>query len=134
MNSLASALNIVFEPIIDETLFVISSNSSNHADSRVSKMQFERFKSLVQEKNGIKLLDDYKANNMSACGIVSIAAMLESGLLDKSAAVQVPYSDASIIDVDGKTVCFTALNFSEKADPLESFMDRRQGDRRKPGH
>jgi AmmeMemoRadiSam system protein B len=113
MNILAGALKTVFKPMLEETLFIISSNSGVNIDRRVSKMQSEKFIALVKEKNGTELLRNYHEHNISACGTLAMAAMLKSGLLDQSKYTQIPYSDGSIIDIDDKTVHYTALNFSK---------------------
>ncbi len=112
MTSLASALKIVFEPIIRETLFIISSNSSLQVNPEISRMQSEEFTSLVKGKRGVELLHRLHEGRVTACGTVPMAALLESGLLNKSVVTQVPNSGGSILDVDKKTIYFNALNFS----------------------
>ncbi len=112
MTSLASALNVVFEPILDETLFIVSSNSAIHADPHISQRQSERFIAMIMDKNGAELLRNFQEENISVCGTVAMAALLESGLLEKSIVTHIPNSGASVLDMDNKTVCFTALNFS----------------------
>ncbi len=130
MSSLASALHIVFEPILEETLFIVSSNLSHHADFQTSQNQSERFIGLVKEKNGAELLHNYHEGNVSACGTTAMAAMLESGLLEEDICTQIPHSGGHLIDVDNKIVHYAALNFSPKVDSAEPFVDRRRGDRR----
>jgi AmmeMemoRadiSam system protein B len=134
MSSLASALHIVFEPIIDETLFIISSNSAIHADPEVSKKQSEKFNALIKKKGGTELLRNLHEEHISACGTLAMAAMLESGLLDGCAVTQIPHSDGSLLDIDNKTVYYTSINFSQKAAAADKFVDRRQSDRRKSGN
>jgi AmmeMemoRadiSam system protein B len=133
MNSLASALNVVFGPILNETLFIITSNSSAHIDPQISKTQFEKFIALVKQGKGEELLRNYQEKNISCCGTLAIAAMLESGLLGNSIIAQVPHSDGSILDVDGKTVYYTALNFSQKTGSAAPFVERRQREDRRRG-
>lgn len=112
MNSLAGALHIVFEPILNETLFIISSNSAGNADPKAAQIQFDRFTALVKEKNGTKLLRNFHNEKISACGTLIMAAMLESGLLDTCTVTEIPHSEGSVLDVDKKTVHFAAFNFS----------------------
>lgn len=130
MSSLASALHVVFEPILEETLFIISSNLAHHADFQNSQKQAERFIGLVKEKNGTKLLCNFHEEKISACGTSAMAAMLESGLLEKNICTRIPRSDGHLIDVDNEIIHYAALKFSPKADSAEPFIDRRRGDRR----
>lgn len=130
MNSLASALHIVFEPMINETLFIISSDSAHHANPDIAQIQSEKFIALVKEKNGAELMRNFHEGNINAYGITAIAAMLESGLLDKYTLTQIPHSDGYLLDLDQKTVHYTVLNFSEEAAPFKPFLDRRTRDRR----
>jgi AmmeMemoRadiSam system protein B len=112
MTTLASALHIVFEPILHETLFIISSNTGNHVDRNISKKQSEQFIAMLNNKNGADLLRNFHEKNSSACGTLAMAAMLESGLLKNSVFTQIPHSEGSILDVDNKTVHYSAINFS----------------------
>ncbi|MDR2901288.1 MAG: AmmeMemoRadiSam system protein B [Treponema sp.] len=131
MTSLAKALKVVFEPILDDTLFVVVSNSSNHADAQIAKTQSEKFISLVREKNGAELLRNFHEGSISACGSLAMAALLESGLLENTAMSQIFKANGSLLDVDNKTVYYSALNFPKKPDSLEPFVERRNREDRR---
>ncbi len=112
MNSLASALHIIFEPILNETLFIISSNSAINADPKAAQIQFDRFTALVKKKNSAELLRNVHDEKISACGTLIMAAMLESGLLDTCTFTEIPHSEGSVLEADEKTVHYAAFNFS----------------------
>jgi AmmeMemoRadiSam system protein B len=136
MTSLANALHTVFKPILDETLFIVTSNSSCHTDPHISKKQSEAFVRMIKEGNGTELLRVFYEKNISACGTLAMAAMLESGLLDNTLVSQVPHSDGSLLEIDKETVHYTALNFSRRTESdkrvteRRTINDRRRGDRR----
>ena len=112
ISALASALRIVFEPVMDETLFIISSNLSSHLDPDTSRVQSEEFTSLINRKDNYGIIQGIHNGRITACGAALAGALLESGLLDNTDVTRIENSGGSVLDEDEKTIFYAALNFS----------------------
>jgi AmmeMemoRadiSam system protein B len=81
-SGLASALRIVFEDYMEESLIVISSNASRNSEAAKALFMAEEFGSLLEKMDSKALLEGLVGGRVSACGGGLVAAMLESGLLE----------------------------------------------------
>jgi AmmeMemoRadiSam system protein B len=79
VSTLARALYLVFEPLLEDTLLVVSANLSVNPDEEASRTQAEECVRLLEtgEPLGPELYD----GRLSVCGGAALAALLESGLL-----------------------------------------------------
>jgi AmmeMemoRadiSam system protein B len=80
ITALAGALKAIFEPILDQTLFIIPTCLSIHREREEAEKQAKLFLSLLKEKNGRELIKARAQGTISACGAPLTAALLESGL------------------------------------------------------
>jgi AmmeMemoRadiSam system protein B len=80
ISALAKALWVMFEPVLDETLFILSSNASLRADKSGAKKQAETFLSLLKTGDSQKIIEAAGKQELSACGASLAAALFESGL------------------------------------------------------
>jgi AmmeMemoRadiSam system protein B len=111
ISALAKALTIVFGPLAEHTLFVISSSLSKNSDPRKALTQAEEGMGLLREQRAEELIRGIYEDRISACGAPVAAALLESGLLADKTARAVPGPLVKTLDGDGKTVYFGGLFF-----------------------
>jgi AmmeMemoRadiSam system protein B len=81
VSALARALRIVFEPLLENTLFVISANLSKNHDGDLSRRQAEECIRLLQENDLPGFNAGIYNGALSICSGAMAAALLESGLL-----------------------------------------------------
>jgi AmmeMemoRadiSam system protein B len=79
--SLASALRIVLEPIMDSTLIVASANLSVHQNAEQSLEQAETCVRLLENGEGGAFISGLREGRLKVCGGFALAALLQSGLL-----------------------------------------------------
>jgi AmmeMemoRadiSam system protein B len=108
---LAQALRIVFEPIMEDTLLVVSCNLSMNNDTDLARVQAEECVRLLLEKNAPQFRAGIRTGRLSACGGVPAASLLESGLVDKLEARFPPESLISAKGEENKTVYYGAISY-----------------------
>lgn len=82
IDALAHALAVVFSPMMESTLFIVSSIMSKHLDPEQARIQAGTFLKLLKEKKGAEILARFNDRSISACGAAAAAALLGSGLFD----------------------------------------------------
>jgi AmmeMemoRadiSam system protein B len=82
ISSLAWALRVILEPIMANTLLVISSNISIHHDEQTARTEAETCIRLLEENRTGEIIAGIYDGRISACGGALIASLLESGLMD----------------------------------------------------
>ncbi len=80
VEALSRALDFVLGHRADSTLFVISSNLSEHPQDDLAQAQADLFLSLIGRKNPELLLEKTRRKELSACGIAAVAALVGSRL------------------------------------------------------
>ena len=111
IDDLANALKTVLEPIIDNTLLVVSCNLSSSQDK--SKAQFLAEESLrfFYEKNSYELINAVLEGRINACGGALVASLLESGLLDTRTPHFIGKNMVSAVGTEDDTVFYGAVSF-----------------------
>jgi AmmeMemoRadiSam system protein B len=111
ITTLAHALRAVFEPVMDETLFVLSFNLAVHsAEAAALDMAGECIK-LFNEGRYDELSSSLKNGRIASCGGALVAALLQSGLLDET---RPALASESLLSAQGdrdKTVYYGAFSF-----------------------
>jgi AmmeMemoRadiSam system protein B len=81
ISALARSLRIVFEPVMGDTLVVVSCNLSMNTDEEKARLQAEECARLLAEKNAARFTEEVQSGGVSACGKGPAASLLESGLV-----------------------------------------------------
>ncbi|AEF84946.1 conserved hypothetical protein [Treponema primitia ZAS-2] len=81
VSALARALQVSLEPILNDTLLVISSNISLQDDEPGARSAAESCIRLLEEKKTAEFISGVQDGRISSCGGPLIAALLESGLV-----------------------------------------------------
>ncbi|GHV89117.1 hypothetical protein AGMMS50267_14770 [Spirochaetia bacterium] len=79
--SLAQALRIIFEPLLEHTLFVVSANLSKHEDDPTALAQAEECIRLLASGNGDEFFTSIYNGKISPFGVQAAAALLQCRLL-----------------------------------------------------
>jgi AmmeMemoRadiSam system protein B len=111
ISALARALALVFRPILEETLFVVSSNLSLNKDEKTSLAQAETCLRLLREKKNSEFITGIHRGGISACGGSPIAALLESGIPDNWTAVTISDSLVQAQAERGQITFYGAIAF-----------------------
>ncbi|MDR1617899.1 MAG: AmmeMemoRadiSam system protein B [Treponema sp.] len=82
VSALAHSLRIVFEPIMKDTLLVLSCNLSMNMDGETARLQAEECVRLLTEKDAARFAGEVRDGGISACGKGLAASLLESGLVN----------------------------------------------------
>ena len=82
VSCLASALKVIFEKHMEESLIVISSSVSQNSDPVVALSMADIFRSILEAMDTQSFLARLAAGHISACGGAILGALFESGLLD----------------------------------------------------
>jgi AmmeMemoRadiSam system protein B len=109
---LGRALGVVFEPFLDSSLFVVSANLSLNENEDRSLSQAETCVRLLTEKNNREFVLGLYNGGISACGGSLIAAILESGILDKETAALVSGPLVKAEGDRGQTTYYGAIAFN----------------------
>jgi AmmeMemoRadiSam system protein B len=112
ISALARALRLVFGPLMDETLLVVSCNFSKNKDEELARIQAEECVRLLMEKNAALFSAGIQNGRISACGAELAACLLESGLTDR---LESFFASGSLIHARGeenKTVYYGAISYS----------------------
>jgi AmmeMemoRadiSam system protein B len=111
ISALARALRLVFGPIMDDTLVVVSCNLSKNNDEELARVQAEECVRLLLEKNAASFSAGIQNGRISACGAELAACLLESGLVDT---LEAHFAPGSLIHAQGeenKTVYYGAISY-----------------------
>ncbi len=79
--ALSRALDLVFAPIAETTLFIVSTNLSGHLEAPSSRAQADAFLNLLLEEDRDGIFAGLEAGTVSACGAAACAALLGTRLL-----------------------------------------------------
>jgi AmmeMemoRadiSam system protein B len=113
ISALARTLRLVFEPLLDSTLLVISSNLSIDTGGARSLGQAEESIRLLLEKDAGAFIDGLAKGRLRLCGGGLLAGLLESGLLDSLGAKLLTKPLLKGLAENGKTVYFGALSYEQ---------------------
>jgi AmmeMemoRadiSam system protein B len=111
ISALAQALRIVFEPIMEDTLVVVSCNLSMNNNEDLARVQAEECVRLLMEKRSAEFSAGIRNGRISACGGALAASLLESGLVDR---LEANFVSGSLIHAKGeenKTVYYGAISY-----------------------
>jgi AmmeMemoRadiSam system protein B len=111
ISALARALRIILEPIMANTLLVVSSNLSIHDDEGMARSDAETCIRLLEENRGAEFISGLYDGRISACGGALIASLLESGLMDGRTARFVTDPLISARGERGDTTCYAGIAF-----------------------
>jgi AmmeMemoRadiSam system protein B len=111
VSALARSLRIVFEPVMEDTLIVLSCNLSMSTDEEKARLQAEECVRLLVEKDAVRFGEGIRRGGISACGKGPAASLLESGLVNsmRGRLVSGPLIQAK--GEENKTVYYGALAF-----------------------
>jgi AmmeMemoRadiSam system protein B len=109
--TLGRALGIILEPLMDNTLLVISANLSLNNDKNKAYSQATDCIQLLEEKKKSEFISGVFNGQISACGGPLIASLLESGLMDGKDARLVSGSLVTARNEQGKTTCYGGIAF-----------------------
>jgi AmmeMemoRadiSam system protein B len=109
--SLAQALRIIFEPLLDHTLFVVSANLSKHDDDPTALAQAEECVRLLASGSSGEFFTGIYEDRISPCGGQAVAALLASGLLDGKTCKLVSGPLVKTRAEDNRTVYYGGLAF-----------------------
>jgi AmmeMemoRadiSam system protein B len=111
ISALAGALYAVFEPLMNDTLFVVSCNISMNMDAFLAKIQAEECVRLLLKKNAPQFGAGLRDGRLNPCGGALAAVLLESGLLED---LEASFVSGSLIHAQGeenKTVYYGAVSY-----------------------
>jgi AmmeMemoRadiSam system protein B len=111
ISALAQALRIVVEPIMEDTLLVVSCNLSMNNDEAAARIQAEECVRLLLEKDSAQFSAGVQNGRISACGGGLAASLLKSGLVDN---LEARFSSGTLIHAKGeenKTVYYGAISY-----------------------
>jgi AmmeMemoRadiSam system protein B len=112
ISALARVLRIVFEPLMEDTLLVVSCNLSMNNNEALARVQAEECVRLLLEKNSAAFSAGVLGGKLSACGGALAAGLLESGLVDKLEARFVSEPLICAKGEENKTVYYGAVSYS----------------------
>jgi AmmeMemoRadiSam system protein B len=110
ISALAYALRLVFTPLIDDTLFVVSCNLAMDLNGARALGMAEECMRLFTEKRGIEFSLALCEKRVVTCGGAPVASLLQSGLVDTMR----PHPVSQLACARGeenKTVYYGALSF-----------------------
>ncbi|MDR0320782.1 MAG: AmmeMemoRadiSam system protein B [Treponema sp.] len=108
---LAQGLKSVIKPVLDETLIVVSCNLSCDTDQKTARLLAEESLRLFSEKNAPALASAIFDGRLNACGGALVAALFESGLLDKTHECSFPENLVSAVSAENNTVYYSELSY-----------------------
>ncbi|MDR2134513.1 MAG: AmmeMemoRadiSam system protein B [Treponema sp.] len=111
VSALAKALRVVFEPIMDHALLVISSNLSIDSGETPSLRQAEECIRLLLEKNADAFIAGVTEGRLRLCGGGLVASLLKSGLVDSMRARLLTEPLQKSRGEDGEVVYLGALSY-----------------------
>jgi AmmeMemoRadiSam system protein B len=111
ISTLARALELVFEPVMEDTLVVVSCNLSMNNDENLARIQAEECVRLLLEKKTAEFSAGIQNGRISACGGALAATLLESGLVNR---LEASFASGGLIHAKGeenKTVYYGAISY-----------------------
>jgi AmmeMemoRadiSam system protein B len=111
INDLARTLKKVLEPVMDETLIVVSCNLFIKENTGDALQNAEDCLNLFSFKNGAGLAAAILDNKVSSCGGALAAGLLCSGLIDRKCTCYVSDKLVSAVGMKNKTVFYGAISF-----------------------
>jgi len=111
IDDLANTLRTVITPIIDDTLLVISCNLSSSQDKSRARFLAEESLRFFCNKNGREIISAVLEGRINACGGALVAALIESGLLDKLEPRFIGENMLSAVGTEADTVFYGAVSF-----------------------
>jgi AmmeMemoRadiSam system protein B len=111
IDALARALRSVLEPLMENTLIIISTGLSKTQDEKSALAQAKEFVRLLLEKDPETLTAKIYDRQLSACGGALTAAVLQSGLLDAARVSVVPAFPVTARGDEGQIVCYGGICF-----------------------
>jgi AmmeMemoRadiSam system protein B len=108
--ALAYALKIVIEPVMEDTLLVVSFNLASESSGSIACGMAEECLRLCAEKRAAEFRAALLTGRINTCGGGAVASLLQSGLLDPMRAIPHP-----LLRVNGEgntTVYYGALSFA----------------------
>jgi AmmeMemoRadiSam system protein B len=111
ITTLAHALRAVFEPIMDETLMVISFNLALHPSEAAAQDMAGEYVQLFRENQHNELRLALQDGRITSCGGALVAALLKSGLMDKAHPYLASDSLMSARGEKDKTIFYGAFSF-----------------------
>jgi AmmeMemoRadiSam system protein B len=111
ISALARSLRIVFEPVMKDTLLVLSCNLSMNTDEERARLQAEECVRLLTEKDSTRFAGEIRNGGISACGKGPAASLLESGLVNNMRGRLVSGPLIRAKGEENKTVYYGALAY-----------------------
>jgi AmmeMemoRadiSam system protein B len=108
---LARALRAAFEPVIDDTLFIISFNLAIHSGETAALDMAGECLRLFKEGRCDELCQALQDGRIASCGGALVAALLQSGLMDTARPCLASESLLSAWDEQERTVYYSAFAF-----------------------
>ncbi len=110
--ALSRALDLVFDPIADSTLFIVSTNLCDHLETPSSRLHAEAFLNLLLEGDRDGIFAGLGSGKISACGAAACAALLGTRLLSgRSSHLVARASSAEAGAETRKSVHYAAVAF-----------------------
>jgi len=109
IKDLSTALKNVINPLLDETLLVVSCNLSCNNDKTTAHNQAQEFLNLIAEKNAPSLTSAILDGRLNPCGGALVASLLESGLVNQKACYTEDMLSAA--GMESSMVFYSAVSF-----------------------
>jgi AmmeMemoRadiSam system protein B len=109
--TLANALRAAFEPVIDDTLLIISFNLAIHPGEAAALDMAGECLRLFKEGKRDELWQAFQDGRIASCGGALVAALLQSGLVDTTQPRPASESLLSAWDEQERTVYYGAFAF-----------------------
>ncbi len=111
INDLAQSLRNVITPVLDETLLIVSCNLSCNNNKDLARRMAEDSLRLFSEKNANRLYSAILNGSINSCGGGLVAALLESGLLDRTQSYSSADNLVSALGTENDTVFYSSVSF-----------------------
>ncbi|MCL1931220.1 MAG: AmmeMemoRadiSam system protein B [Treponema sp.] len=111
ISALAHALKAVFEPLMADTLLVISFNMAMHYDEAAALNMADECMRLFKEGKYNELCTSFQNGRIASCGGALFAALLQSGLMDTARPCIPSDSLLSAKGEQGGTAYYSAFSF-----------------------
>ncbi|MDR0495003.1 MAG: AmmeMemoRadiSam system protein B [Treponema sp.] len=108
---LASALRAVFEPVMKDTLLVVSFNMAIHSSEEDAHAMADEYVRLFNEGKYCELSAALKNGRITSCGGALVAALLQSGLVDTARPRLASDSLLSVQNDQNQTAYYGAFSF-----------------------
>jgi AmmeMemoRadiSam system protein B len=108
---LASALRAAFEPVMSDTLLVVSLNLAIHSSEEAAHDMADECVRLFNEGKHHEWAAALKNGRIASCGGALLAALLQSGLVDTAYPRLASDSLLSVRNDQDKTVYYGAFSF-----------------------